>query len=224
MSALVGTKPHVMSTTKRTLLLLLALTTGSAICAQGVQFQPFGELSAGTVRFRTATLPTYGATLGLQSEGCSVGLRYRYAASPLREAEVSHDVSLLLQQSTRLAPRLELFGGVATGFAVQHSRLLYDKPLHDGLTTAFSAEVNLGLRYYVSDNVALTLNLGAGFRLSAQEWRALVRQLPYDPRSVPTFVTATGGVAIGIPPKQKRLNLPPQLVVEGDAPILANYE
>lgn len=210
----------MMKNTGRTLLVLLALTAGSLANAQTVQLQPFAELSAGVTWFRTVALPTYGATLGLQGDGLAVGLRYRYAASPLREAEVSHDVSLLLQHTVRLAPRLELYGGVATGFAVQHSRLLYDKPLAEGNTWALNAEVNLGLRWYVAENVALTLDVGAGTRAAAQEWRALSRRLPYDPRTIPTFVNATGGVRIGIPPRQHRVNLPPQLIAEGDAPLL----
>lgn len=209
-----------MKLMRRTFFLLLALSSVGLANAQTSQLQPYGELTAGATRFRTAVLPTYSAAVGLQGDGLAVGLRYRYAASPMKEADVSHDVSLLVQHNARLAPRLELFGGVATGFAVQHSRLLYEKPFAAGYIWTLNAEVDLGLRWYVSENVALTLNVGAGYRLTAHEWRSLSNRLPYDPRSVPTFVTATGGVSIGIPPRQKRLNLPPQLVVEGDAPIL----
>lgn len=209
---------------RHTFLLLVALASCGIANAQTTHLQPFCEFEAGVTRFRTASLPTLGATVGLRDADFTVGLRYRHATSPLREAEVSHEVSLLFQHSIRLAPRLELFGGVATGFAVQHSRLLYDKPLSDGKTLALNAEVDLGLRYYVSDHVALTLSVGAGCHLTAQDWRSLSRQLPYDPRTVPTFVTVTGGLSIGFAPRRDRLRLPRQLVVAGDAPILAEYD
>ena len=214
--------------------LLLALATCGIATAQETQWQPFGELSAGVTYLKpshSATqspshplpLSTYGATIGLRKDNLSLGLRYRYAHSPLKEAEPIHDLTLLLQTSTTLAPRLELFGGVATGFAIQHSQMLYNNPLSDKNSTALQAEVNLGIKYYLSENVALTFNLGAGVRMTGDDWRKLASQLPYDPRTVPTYTTATGGITIGIPPKVKKLNLPPQLIVDGKAPILTAY-
>lgn len=203
--------------------LLLALASCGIVSAQVSQWQPFGELSAGVTHFKGITLPTYGATVGLRHGDLTLGLRYRHSDSPLKEAEPIHDLSLLLQTSTTLAPRLELFGGVATGFAIQHSQLLYGNPLGNGNTMALNAEVNLGIRYYVAENVALTFNVGAGVRMTGDDWRKLASQLPYDPRTVPTYTTAMGGVTIGIPPKVKKLNLPPQLIVDGQAPILIAY-
>ena len=207
---------------RKTIFLLLALAAGT-VAAQEASWQPFGELSAGVTKFKTVTLPTFGATVGIRHGDLSLGLRYRYSPSPLHEAVPVQDVSLLLQTSTTLAPRLELYGGVATGFAIHHSQLLYDKPLADGKPLAMTAEVNLGIRYYVSSNVALTFNMGAGVRMSGDDWRKLAAQLPYDPRTIPTYTTAMGGVTIGIPPKVKKLNIPSQLVVEGKAPILTAY-
>ena len=199
--------------------LLLTVATCGFASAQETQWQPFGELSAGVTRFKGISMPTYGATLGLRHGDLTLGLRYRYAHSPLKEAEPMHDLSLLLQTSTQLAPRLELFGGVATGFAIQHSQLLYNTPLGKEDRLALQAEVNLGIKYYLSENVALTFSVG----MSANDWRKLGSQLPYDPRTIPTYTTATGGVTIGIPPKVKKLNLPPQLIVDGKAPILTAY-
>lgn len=210
--------------TRRLLALLLALAISGIASAQETQWQPFGELTAGVTKYKGVTLPTYGATLGLRTDNLTLGLRYCYSRSPLHEAEPVQDLSLLLQTSTTLAPRLELYGGVATGFAIQHSQLLYNKPLNDGNTLALSAEVNLGIRYYISENVALTFNVGAGVRMSGDEWRKLATQLPYDPRTIPTYVNTMGGISIGIPPKVKKINLPPQLIVDGSAPILTAYE
>lgn len=207
----------------RLLPLLLALASCGFATAQETQWQPFGELTAGITRFKGTTLSTYGATIGLRKDNLTLGLRYRHTDSPLKEAEPIHDLSLLLQTSTTLAPRLELFGGVATGFAIQHSQLLYGNPLGNGNTVALNAEVNLGIRYYVAENVALTFNVGAGVRMTGDDWRKLASQLPYDPRTVPTYTTAMGGVTIGIPPKVKKLNLPSQLIVDGQAPILTAY-
>lgn len=206
-----------------TLFLLLTLAYCSIASAQETPWQPFGELTAGVTKIKTVTLPTFGATVGIRHGDLSLGLRYRYSPSPLHEAVPVQDVSLLLQTGTTLAPRLELYGGVATGFAIQHSQLLYDKPLADGNPLTMTAEVDLGIRYYVSGNVALTFNVGAGVRMSGDDWRKLASQLPYDPRTIPTYVNTMGGVTIGIPPKVKKLNLPPQLVVEGTAPILTAY-
>ncbi|MBQ8703526.1 MAG: hypothetical protein IJ524_04025 [Bacteroidales bacterium] len=210
--------------TLRLLPLLLALASCGIATAQESQWQPFGELTAGVLKTKTATLPTYGATVGLRHGDLTIGLRYRLAGSPLKEAEPMHDLSVLLQTSTSLSPRLELFGGVATGFAIQHSQLLYNRPLSGDNAMAFSAEVNLGVRYYVAENVALTFSIGVGSRLAGDDWRKLVSQLPYDPRTIPTYATAMGGVTIGIPPRVKKINLPPQLIVEGTAPILTAYD
>ena len=207
----------------RILPLLLSIATCGFASAQETQWQPFGELSAGVTKFRNVTLPTYGAAVGLRHGDLTLGLRYRHSGSLLKEAEPIHDLSLLLQTGTQLAPRLELFGGVATGFAIQHSQLLYNQPLGTGKTMALSAEVNLGIRYYLSESVALTFNGGAGVRMTGADWRKMASQLPYDPRTIPTYVTATGGVSIGIPPKVKKINLPPQLIVDGTAPILTAY-
>lgn len=205
----------------RILPLLLSIATCGFASAQETQWQPFGELSAGVTRFKGISMPTYGATIGLRHGDLTLGLRYRHSGSPLKEAEPIHDLSLLLQTGTQLAPRLELFGGVATGFAIQHSQLLYGNPLGKDNTMALNAEVNLGIRYYVSENVALTFNVGAGIRMTGDDWRKLASQLPY--RTIPTYTTATGGVTIGIPPKVKKVNLPPQLIVDGNAPILTAY-
>ena len=218
----------------RLLPLLLALASCGFATAQETQWQPFGELTAGVTYYssnqtfthssnRPLALSTYGATIGLRKDNLTLGLRYRHTDSPLKEAEPIHDLSLLLQTSTTLAPRLELFGGVATGFAIQHSQMLYGNPLGNGNTMALNAEVNLGIRYYVAENVALTFNVGAGVRMTGDDWRKLASQLPYDPRTVPTYTTAMGGVTIGIPPKVKKLNLPSQLIVDGQAPILTAY-
>lgn len=206
-----------------TLFLLLTLAYCSIATAQETTWQPFGELTAGVTKFKTTTLPTYGATIGLRNDNLTLGLRYRFAHSPLKEAEPIHDLSLLLQTSTTLAPRLELFGGVATGFAIQHNQLSYSTPLSGKRITALQAEVTLGIKYYLSENVALTFNLGAGVRMTGNDWRKLASQLPYDPRTIPTYVNGMGGVTIGIPPKVKKINLPSQLIVDGKAPILTAY-
>lgn len=206
-----------------TLFLLLTLAYCSIATAQETTWQPFGELTAGVTKFKTITLPTYGATIGLRNDNLTLGLRYRYAHSPLKEVEPIHDLSLLLQSSTTLAPRLELFGGVATGFAIQHNQLSYSTPLSGKSITALQAEVTLGIKYYLSENVALTFNLGAGVRMTGNDWRKLASQLPYDPRTIPTYVNGMGGVTIGIPPKVKKINLPSQLIVDGKAPILTAY-
>ena len=209
--------------TLRFLPLLLAMASCGIASAQETQWQPFGELTAGITKYKGITLPTYGATVGLRHGDLTLGLHYRYSGSPLKESEPIHDLSLMLQTSTALSPRLELYGGVATGFAIQHSQLLYNNPLGKDNILALQAEVNLGIRYYVAENVALTFNVGAGVRMSGDDWRKLASQLPYDPRTVPTYTTAMGGVTIGIPPKVKKLNLPSQLIVDGQAPILTAY-
>lgn len=208
----------------RLLPLLMALAICGTTSAQETQWQPFGELSAGISTFKEVSLPTYSATFGLRHGDLTLSLRYRHTDSPLKEAEPIHDLSLLLQSSTALSPRFELFGGVATGFAIQHSQQLYNNPLGNSNTMALNAEVNLGIRYYVAENVALTFNVGAGIRMTGDDWRKLATQLPYDPRTIPTYTTAMGGVSIGIPPKAKKVNLPPQLIVDGKAPILTAYE
>ena len=208
---------------RKTLSFLIALTIISHVTAQESQWQPFGELTAGVTRFKNTAFPSYGASIGMQKDNLAVGLRYRISPSPLHEFEPAQDVSLMFQTSGNIAPHLELYGGLATGFAIQHSQLLYDKPLSDNKIPALNAEINMGIRYYVAENVALTFNIGAGCRLSSNEWQALAKQLPYDPRTFPTFVTATGGIVIGIPPKVKKVNLPAQLIVPGNFPILTAY-
>ena len=203
---------------KKHLLLVLALL-GGAVSAQPDGWRPFAELQAGLLTSRHATTPVFGATLGLRNSHLGVGLRYRSSLSPLHEAEPVRDLSLMVQYSQPLAPRLELYGGVATGFALEHMRLASGKATPLQLCT----ELNLGLRYYVSDNIAITFSLGYGVRPGGSDWASLAKQLPYDPRTIPTHATATGGVSIGIPPKTKKINLPQQLIVDGAAPILTAY-
>lgn len=200
---------------KKHLLLALALL-GGALSAQPDGLQPFVELQAGLLSSRQAATPVLGATLGLRSSHLGVGLRYRSSLLPLHEAEPVRDLSLMVQYSRQLAPRLELYGGVATGFALEHMRLASP----EAAPLQLCAELNLGLRYHVSDHMALTFNLGYGVRT---DWATLAKQLPYDPRTLPTYATATGGVSIGIPPKVKRINLPRQLIVDGTGPLLTAY-
>jgi hypothetical protein len=208
---------------KRILFLVAAMVAITAN-AQTLGLQPFTELQVGVVKSQGNTLPTYGAIVGLRSGDLTVGLRYRSTLSLLHESSPQRDVSLLLQYAVQVAPRLELYGGVATGFVLEHARLAHSKPLDEASRMELGAEVNLGLHYYLSDNVALTFNLGVGSCMGANDWRALAKQLPYDPRTLPTYTTATGGVRIGIPPKVKKINMPEQLIVEGSSPILTSRD
>lgn len=198
------------------ILLLIATLTTMAVSAQSTDLRFVTDVEAGLLSSRGTTLPFYSTTLGLRSGHLGVGLRYRSTLSPLHECEPQRDLSLMVQYNQQIAPRLELYGGVATGFALEHLRLATGK----NNPMKISAELNLGLRYYVSDNIALTFNLGYGART---DWATLARQLPYDPRTTATYTTATGGIRIGIPPKVKKINLPQQLIVDGAAPILTAY-
>ena len=91
--------------------------------------------------------------------------------------------------------------------------------MSQGSTLALSAEVNLGIRYYIAENVALTFNVGAGMRLTGDDWHNLTKRLPDSP----AYLSSSGGLTIGIPPRVKKVNLPSQLIVEGTAPILTAY-
>lgn len=208
---------------KINMLLILALLCGATANAQSTSHLPFAEVQMGVEYRGHVAMPTCGATLGLRMGDLSLGLRYRAAdRSPLQEAEPLREVSLMVQHSIAVSPMLELYGGVATGFALEH--LHGDKPLLDASTMQFSAELNIGLRYYIGENVSLSFNLGVGTRMGAKDWQALTSQLPYDPREQPLYATAMGGIGIGFAPKIKKLNLPDQLVVAGESPILTAYD
>ncbi len=190
-----------------------------AVHAQNGSFRPFAEFQSGVMIHNRSVQATYGALAGVKSGNWDVGIRYRVSnLSPLHEVEPLHEVSLLLQHSVEVAPRLELYGGVSTGFALEHGR--------QGMSVAgikelkFGAEATLGMRYHLSETVTLTFNVGVGTRMSGDDWRSLAKQLPYDPRTQPLYATAAGGVGIGFAPTAKRLNLPQQLIVDGSAPML----
>ena len=130
---------------KRQHLFLLAMLLGGTAIAQPSGLQPFAELSAGNIRLNRTTLPTVGATLGVRSGDISLGLRYRHTLSPLHEATPvpTDDISLLLQHSIRMAPRLELYGGVATGFALEHCKLAEGNLFNGSKQLALSTEVEI---------------------------------------------------------------------------------
>ena len=216
---------------------MLACLTAAA------QDKPFSfniEAAAGLTRFYnypalslvadskdTYTAPSLSLSFGIKNSNTQFGLRYRLtnvrtSALSLREEVAVHEVSLLFQRSVMVAPKVELYAGASTGLTVLQNHLAAV-----GISAnrfGYTAGVEAGMRYYVSDYSYLSLAAG----LDATRIFDSHNRIPdgYDPQTGRVLASghAMGGICIGIPPKVKRIKMPAALIIEGDGPILALYE
>ncbi|MBR6292454.1 MAG: hypothetical protein IKR33_06610 [Bacteroidales bacterium] len=226
---------------KKALAIIAAIVSAIGLNAQDTNHFRFNiEASSGITRYYnysplslvqdskdTYTAPTLAFTMSMSRNHNEFGLRYRLAghrtsALQLGENVQIHDISLLYRHTAAITPNMELFGGVATGFAILHNHL--ETIGIDGYRHGITAGVEAGLRYRIGKYTWLTLTAG----LDATRTFVSHNRIPdgYDPQTGRTLISGhgLGGVSICIPPKVKKINMPAALIVEGDGPILACYQ
>ena len=225
---------------KKHILLIMAVATALNIAAQDDKYHFTIETSAGLARYYnysplslvedakgTYTAPTLSLSLGVRKNSNEFGLRYRLtnvrtSALALGESVDIHDISLLYRRSAMVSPRLELFGGVATGLSIINNHMA--KVALEGTRHGLNIGFETGLRYYLGDYTYLSLTVG----LDATHTFVSHNRIPdgYDPQTGRILISGRGmgGICIGIPPKVKKIKMPAALIIEGDGPILACYQ
>lgn len=225
---------------KRHITFLVAVAATLSIVAQDNRYHFTFEAAAGLSRYYnysplslvqdskdTYTAPTLSMTVGIKKKGNEFGLRYRLtnvrtSALALNESSDIHDISLLYRRSAIVLPRLELFGGVATGFSIINNHM--DAVALNRIRYGLNAGIETGIRYYLSDFTYLSLTAG----LDATHTFVSHNRIPdgYDPQTGRTLISGRtmGGIGIAIPPKVKKIKMPAALIIEGDGPILACYK
>ena len=162
---------------KKHILLIMAVATALNIAAQDDKYHFTIETSAGLARYYnysplslvedakgTYTAPTLSLSLGVRKNSNEFGLRYRLtnvrtSALALGESVDIHDISLLYRRSAMVSPRLELFGGVATGLSIINNHMA--KVALEGTRHGLNIGFETGLRYYLGDYTYLSLTAGS---------------------------------------------------------------
>ena len=225
---------------KRLITFAMALAAALSLVAQDNRYHFNLEATAGLTRYYnysplslvqdikdTYTAPTLSLTASIKKNSNELGLRYRLtnvrtSALSLNESVDIHDISLLYRRSSMVLPRLELFGGVTTGFSIINNHM--DAIALEGYRFGVSAGLEMGMRYYLSEYTYLSITAG----LDATYTYVSHNRIPdgYDPHTgrILTSGHGLGGIGIGIPPKVKKIKMPAALIIEGDGPILACYK
>lgn len=202
------------------------LTFGAELGVTNYFNYPRLSLNGGVERSYTA--PTASFSLGLRDSNMSVGLRY--SLTDIRtgmgdENVAMNDISIMVQRSTMIAPRLELFGGVAIGFALQQNRFSHNgdylSATHYGISAAFEA----GVRYYLSDNVFLFAKAGIGSTMMFDHNLGLPPDIDVSQHRGITYAmeSTTVGFGIGFNPRVKKINMPSVLIDHDNRYLLASY-
>lgn len=225
---------------KKQIMFIVAIVAAMNLVAQDNTYHFSIETSAGLARYYnysplsmvedakdTYTAPTLSLTLGIRQNSNEFGLRYRLtnartSSLSLGESVNIHDISLLYRRSAMVWPKLELFGGIATGLSIINNHMA--TVALEGTRHGLNIGLETGLRYYIGEYAYLSLTAG----LDATHTFVSHNRIPdgYDPQTGRTLISgrAMGGVGIGIPPKVKKIKMPAALIIEGDGPILAWYE
>ena len=194
------------------------------------RFVNYPALSAIEDRTPSYTGLTASFTLALKrDDGFALGLRYRNtevatAAVSLREEATVHDVSLLVRHSTMVTPRLELHGSATMGLAILHNSMVSHGNELTFNRYGISAGLEAGLRYYMTEEMYLSFDLGIGGVSTFKKALDIPNdQLPQNRHSW-AAVHALGGFGIGLRPKVRKLRMPQQLIDQSEPLQLARYE
>lgn len=174
------------------------------------------------------TAPTSSLSIGLRDSTLELGLRYRLTDinSGIGDENIAmHDVSVMLRRSAMVWPHLELFGGVATGFAIQHSRFSHNGDYLTATQYGISAAFEAGMRYYLKDNMFLSLTATVGTQIMFDRDLHMPSDIDLSRHHGITYAMASicVGFGIGFPPKVKKLNMPAALIDDGQGYLLATY-
>ena len=228
---------------KKTIILTAAVMAACTLGAQEALPNSFtAELGVGVTRFinqpalslTTDATPQYSALtptlmVGMSNGRNTFGLRYSLtsvntAATSLRETVRLHEVSLLYRRSVQVAPRVELFGGVSAGLAIADNEVDLDGNLRSVYRYGLAVGAEMGVRYRVSEWTSLFANIGVGYTALSGSGVSLPADYAKQVHGAAATVRATGGISIGIPPEQKTLNMPAELVRNSEPLQLARYE
>ena len=227
---------------KRILIVFAALLSLSAAVAQGNKWHfTFGtemgvstyfnypRLSLAGGNDRAYTAPTTALSLGLRDSSLELGLRYSLTdiRTGVADEDIAmHDISIVVRRSAMVGPRLELFGGVATGFAIQSNRFSHSgsdlKATQYGISAAFEA----GMRYYLKDNMFLSLTASVGAAMMFDRNLGPPSDIDLGKHHGITYAMASicVGFGIGFPPKVKKINMPAALIDHENRYLLASYQ
>lgn len=178
---------------------------------------------------RAYTAPTTALSLGLRDSSLELGLRYSLTdiRTGVADEDIAmHDISIVVRRSAMVGPRLELFGGVATGFAIQSNRFSHSgsdlKATQYGISAAFEA----GMRYYLKDNMYLSLTARVGGAMIFDRNLGLPSDIDLSKHHGITYAMASicVGFGIGFPPKEKKINMPAALIDHENRYLLASYQ
>lgn len=178
---------------------------------------------------RSYTAPTAALSLGMRDSSLELGLRYSLTdiRTGVADEDIAmHDLSIVVRRSAMVGPRLELFGGVTTGFAVQTNNFSHNgsdlKATQYGISAAFEA----GMRYYLSDNMFLSLTASVGAAMMFDRDLGLPSDIDLGRHHGITYAMASicVGFGIGFPPKVKKINMPAALIDHENRYLLASYQ
>ncbi len=177
---------------------------------------------------RSYTAPTAALSLGMRDSSLELGLRYSLTdiRTGVADEDIAmHDISIVVRRSAMVGPHLELFGGVTTGFAIQANRFSHNgsdlKATQYGISAAFEA----GMRYYMTENMFLSLTARVGGAMMFDRNLGLPADIDLGKHHGITYAMASicVGFGIGIPPKVKKINMPAALIDHENRYLLASY-
>lgn len=178
---------------------------------------------------RSYTAPTAALSLGMRDSSLELGLRYSLTdiRTGVADEDITmRDLSIVVRRSAMVGPRLELFGGVTTGFAIQTNRFSHNgsdiKATQYGISAAFEA----GMRYYLKDNMYLSLTARVGGAMMFDRDLGLPSDIDLSKHHGITYAMASicVGFGIGFPPKVKKINMPAALIDHENRYLLASYQ
>lgn len=177
---------------------------------------------------RAYTAPTTALSFGLRDSSMEIG--FRYSLTDIRtgvadEDIAMHDLSVVVRRSAMVGPRLELFGGVAIGFAIQSNNFSHNGSDLAATQYGIGAALEAGMRYYMAENMFLSLTTRVGGAMMFDRDLSLPSDIDLSKHHGITYAMASicVGFGIGFPPKVKKINMPAALIDHENRYLLACY-
>ncbi|MBR1766457.1 MAG: hypothetical protein IJ745_05400 [Bacteroidales bacterium] len=188
---------------------------------------PALSVQADDTRSYTGTTATFGFGMRHVS-GAYYGLRYDHSAFNTAfvandEQATIHNIALDVRFSTMLTANLELQMSATLGLAILHNQLASGGTDYSFNRFGMSSRLELGMRYYASDDLFFFFNVGLGNVAGFSNSLNLPTGMEQQHRNVISTGHATGGIGFGFRPKQKKLNMDAELVNHSQPLELACY-
>ncbi len=189
----------------------------------------YPRLSLAGANDRAFMAPTAALSLGMRDSSLELGLRYSLTdiRTGVADEDIAmRDLSIVVRRSAMVGPRLELFGGVATGFAIQSNRFSHNGSDLAATQYGISAAFEAGMRYYLKDNMFLSLTARVGGAMMFDRDLGLPSDIDLGKHHGITYAMASicVGFGIGFPPKVKKINMPAALIDHENRYLLASYQ